>query len=218
MGVANYYLRRFKMRRILKTQTGVTLTELLVVLAVIAVSSAIAVPLFLVNLPHKRLKSAALDLITDMRLTRSLAVSNNTPYFLCFTGDSQYQIDEVEDPTTAVDCNSDNTPTEKNVDLTTQYLGVQFGYVAGLQSCPDKASGIDKAFYFPKPGTLYRATFNSRGASMTGTTGGAGILTSGIVYLTNTRDPDQETFCIQIEGTTGRAKLYQWNDSTSTWE
>lgn len=201
------------MHRLLETQTGVTLVELMVVLAIIAITAAIAAPLFLLNLPHQRLKSAALDLIADTRLARSLAVSNNTHYFICFTGDTQYQIDEVQDPDTATDCTSSNTPTEKNVDLTAQYTGVKFGYVEGLQRCPDKGDTINNAINF----TNNRATFNSRGASMNGTGGGAGVET-GAVYLTNTQDPDQETFCVQVEGTTGRAKLYQWNDSTSAWE
>ena len=195
-------------------QSGVTLTELMVVLAIIVIMAAIGTPYVISNLSKQRAKSAVRDVMTDMRLARSLAVSNNTPYFVCFTGsgsNQRYQIDQVQDPGTATDCSSGNTPTDKSVDLAAQYTGIVFGYKSGLSSCPNNAVGIQKAINF----TNDRATFSSRGASMNGPGGGAGVET-GRVYLMNTLDSDERTYCIHVEGTTGRARLYEWK--SGSWQ
>jgi prepilin-type N-terminal cleavage/methylation domain-containing protein len=200
------------MRNGLLKEAGVTLTELMVVLAIIAVASAIAAPMFISSLPHKRLKSATMDLVTDLRNARSLAVSDNTPYFLCWTSDTTYQIDKVEDPPSTADCGDDNTPTKKTVDFKNQYRGVQFGYKAGVTACGQSSGSVSDAFKF----TGDRATFNSHGAAVNGPDS-ATVEIGGALYLTNTEDSDQETYCIEVEGTTGRAKAYRWDAETSTW-
>jgi prepilin-type N-terminal cleavage/methylation domain-containing protein len=196
----------------IKNQAGVTLTELMVVVAIIAISSAIAAPILIGNLPHKRLRSATMDLVTDLRIARSLAVSDNTPYFLCLMSTKTYQIDKVENPSAATNCGSGNTPTDKSVDFMNQYHGVIFGYKAGVTDCAGGSVAVSDAFNF----TGDRVTFNSHGAAVNGPA--SATVENGALYLTNTEDSDQETYCIELEGTTGRPKAHHWDADTSTWE
>ncbi len=69
------------MIRILKKYTrdrsGFSFAELMVVIALIGILSAIALPSFLRGLPEKRLKNAARNLYADMQRARMLAVQQN---------------------------------------------------------------------------------------------------------------------------------------------
>lgn len=73
-------------------QKGVTLTELMVVLAIIAVGAAIAVPTYVNYLPVKRLRAVTRALISDLRYTRQLTVTTNTRHRLIFTSSSVYEV------------------------------------------------------------------------------------------------------------------------------
>lgn len=66
--------------RYIANKKGVTLTELMVTVAIIGIAAGIAVPSYLSFVPHLRLNGAARDLISDLRYTRSLAVGENKQY------------------------------------------------------------------------------------------------------------------------------------------
>lgn len=68
----------------LTNKRGYTLTELMVTLAIVGIVAAMAVPSFMSYLPHLRLNGAARDLISDLRLARSLAVGQNQRYRVVF--------------------------------------------------------------------------------------------------------------------------------------
>lgn len=77
----------------LTNKRGYTLTELMVTVAIIGIVAAIGVPSYLSYLPHLRLNSAARDLISDLRLARSLAVGQNQKYYILFDATTeQYRI------------------------------------------------------------------------------------------------------------------------------
>jgi type II secretory pathway pseudopilin PulG len=192
---------------------GFTLVELTVALGVLAVITAVVVPMYVSKLPEMRLKAAARTLVGDLRYARSLAVANDRPYFVCFGGAGAYQVDRVEDPATAADCASANTPTEMNDDLAARFPGVAFGYAAGLPDCPGGGGAVADPVVFASD----RAVFTAKGASMTGTGAGAGLQATGLVYLTSTDTSPQATYCVQVQGAVGNVRLLEWDAGAAAW-
>lgn len=187
----------------LRNQRGVTLTELMVVLAIVMITTAIAVPMYIVNLPSLRLKSAAQDLLVDLRLARSWAVKNNNFYLLCFSSPTTYELAiQTGGPTTCA-------TTDKSVNLATQYYGVEIAAGSIGSPCPD-ATVTDPVGF---PGSTAR--FNKRGASVDGANN---VLLTAVVYLTNTKDSKDDSYCVQVEGTTGRPRLWKWDGSQGIWK
>jgi len=70
--------------RIRHNQRGITFIELMTVVAVIGIMSAMAVPSFLSYMPKLRVKSAARDVVSQLRLARSKAVAERRPYGVSF--------------------------------------------------------------------------------------------------------------------------------------
>ncbi|MEA1866843.1 MAG: GspH/FimT family pseudopilin [Thermodesulfobacteriota bacterium] len=66
-------------------QAGFTLVELMVVIVVIAILSAITVPNIIDWLPNYRLKSAARDLVSNFQKAKMEAVKENTDVIIQFT-------------------------------------------------------------------------------------------------------------------------------------
>jgi type IV fimbrial biogenesis protein FimT len=64
---------------------GFTTTELLIVIGLIGILIAVAVPSILTFMPNYRLKAAARDLYSDMQKARLLAIKENTQVSLRFT-------------------------------------------------------------------------------------------------------------------------------------
>ncbi len=60
------------------SKSGFTLLELIIVIGMIAIASAIAIPLINSSLPDYRLRSAARDIISLMRETKLRAIKENT--------------------------------------------------------------------------------------------------------------------------------------------
>ena len=84
-------------KRWIKDERGVNLIELMVVVAVAAIVTAIAVPTYVSYLPFLKVRSAARDLISDLRYTRQQAVSENTNHRLIFSSIAEYSIQRVSD-------------------------------------------------------------------------------------------------------------------------
>lgn len=78
-------------------ETGVTLIELLVGLAVLAVLLTVVAPSFTGYLVSKRVEGVANELITDLQFARSESVSRNTLVRVRFNSATQYTI-EAESP------------------------------------------------------------------------------------------------------------------------
>lgn len=66
-------------------QSGFTLVEIMIVVGVIAILSAIATPFIMNWLPNMRLQSAARHLLTDMQNAKNEAIKTNTNVTLVFT-------------------------------------------------------------------------------------------------------------------------------------
>jgi prepilin-type N-terminal cleavage/methylation domain-containing protein len=63
---------------------GVTLVELVVVLAIIAIGAAFVAPNIGAWVPNYRLRSASRDITSALRTAQMKAISNNTPYHVSF--------------------------------------------------------------------------------------------------------------------------------------
>jgi prepilin-type N-terminal cleavage/methylation domain-containing protein len=67
---------------------GVTLIELIVVIVIIAIGAVLLIPNIGAFLPNYRLRGAARDIMSTMRVAQMKAVSNNTEYQVWITGGS----------------------------------------------------------------------------------------------------------------------------------
>ena len=115
------------MRIRLRDKKGFTMIELLIVVAIIAVTAAIAIPNIISWIPTMRVNSAARDIVSEMQLARMKAVSERNNYVITFdTSTNQYSIYDDGDNDGA-----EASELVKTVDVDTDYSGIQFGYVAG---------------------------------------------------------------------------------------
>ena len=74
-------------------QSGFTIVEIIIVIAVLGIMAAIGVPNFLNWLPKYRLQSAARDLYSNLYLAKISAIKNNTSWAIVFNVDANtYQV------------------------------------------------------------------------------------------------------------------------------
>ncbi len=72
------------MEKLTKSQLGITLIELLSTVVIISIVSAMAIPRFQVAVERVKFRSANKDIVSTMRLARSLAVSDKQQYGVYF--------------------------------------------------------------------------------------------------------------------------------------
>jgi prepilin-type N-terminal cleavage/methylation domain-containing protein len=137
----------------MNSDKGLTLVELIIVMAIIAVLAATGIPQFVRYLPKMRLKSASRDLISNMQFARMKAIRDNAPCRLHFeTGVGRYCVLDV------------NGTTCRTVDLS-DYPGITFG--------SNNPARIDANHTPPQTdGVSYqgnKAKFNANGSAAAGT-------------------------------------------------
>ena len=79
-----------------KRSPGFTLVELIVVMAIVTICLAIAIPDIATLSSGYRLKEAAREVATDLQLTRLLAVKENKTFQVVF-GSNSYQVIRLSD-------------------------------------------------------------------------------------------------------------------------
>lgn len=101
---------------------GFTLTELMIVVALMAILAAIAVPSIIAQMPKYRLNGAAREVLGDLVAARMQAVSQNNEFKVFFLDDHRYMILDDDDNDGA----SDTGEATQTVDIQTDYYDVTF--------------------------------------------------------------------------------------------
>ena len=175
----------------MRKQDGFTIIELIVVIAVIGIIAAIAVPDFMSYLPDARLKSAARDVYSNLQMAKMGAIKSNSSWAVVFNAsDGTYQVCSGK----GADNSWGGTDNDvvKTVDLNDYGSGVTFG--KGKATSPIGGTfGVDFITY-SSPANV--AVMNARGTS-----------NGGYAYLTNVTDSS----CIGV-GTrsSGIIRLLVW--------
>jgi len=173
----------------MRKQDGFTIIELIIVIAVIGIMTAIAVPDFLSWLPQYRLQSAARDLYSNLYLAKIGAIKNNTSWAVVFNVSAgMYEVCSGKGP--------DNSwgginEVVKKVVLSDYGSGVTFGRGSAAKPV---ATTFGNGVTYSSPKDV--AVLNSRGTS-----------NSGYVYLTNSTN----IACLAVgSSSSGVVKFIEW--------
>jgi len=78
--------------KVLSNQKGFTLTELMVAVSIVVILAAVGVGTFVSSLPRYHLNATARDLVSNMRMARQLAATQNATYSIQFLSTTTYSI------------------------------------------------------------------------------------------------------------------------------
>jgi len=101
---------------------GFTLTELMIVVALMAILAAIAVPSIIAQMPKYRLNGAARQVLGDLVAARMQAVSQNNELKVFFLDNHRYMILDDDDN----DGTADTGEAAQTKDIQTDYYDVTF--------------------------------------------------------------------------------------------
>ena len=138
------------MIKYLRSQKGLSLIELLVVVAIIAIVVGIAVPSYYRLKPTIRINGAARQIVGDLMWAKMKAVSENNKYAIVFgtsttsLASNAYNIydddnDDMDNPKDGDPDGSDEAELVKTVIISNNYEGVSFGYIPGTKKTTSAA-------------------------------------------------------------------------------
>ena len=152
----------------MRKQDGFTIIELIIVIVVIGIMTAIAVPDFLSYLPDARLKRAVRDLYSNLQRAKIGAIKSNNKWAIVFNADAgMYEVCSGKGPDNTWGGTND---VVKKVILSDYGSGVTFG--RGSAVYPIGGTFGNDFITYSSPKNV--VVVNSRGTG-----------NSGYVYLTN---------------------------------
>lgn len=176
------------------TNSGFTMIEVMIVVALIAIIAGIGIPAFSNWLPNYRLKSAATDMFSNMQLAKMEAVKLNRSIKIEFHTSPQPGSYELIDGANVI----------KSVNLQDYNHNGEIGFGHGSAGKDATTSGGTP----PSDGVSFYSNeleFTSRG-----TTKGD----SGYVYVQNQKGTAYAIGTL----TSGVIRLRKWNESSGEWE
>ncbi len=112
-----------------KSQTGFTLIELMIVLLIVSVVSAIGGPIFNETIKRNRLRTQADRILTTLNLTRSEAVKRNQSVSICRSSDGVSCTGDWEDGWIVFTNRDGDDTVDAGVDQVIRvYRGINKGY------------------------------------------------------------------------------------------
>jgi prepilin-type N-terminal cleavage/methylation domain-containing protein len=184
------------MNKRLTNKSGFTMTELVVVIAIIGITLAIAIPSFLTYRPTMRLKGAARDITTTLQWARMKAVSENNRMEIQFSpATKSYTI--YDDDNSDGDVSADTAIRTSTLPDDISYgIGTTVTKMASNNTAPAHTDCL--TFNIDSCNTDDSTSFSSNGTANNGT-----------IYLTNTKD---ECYALIVD-TQGRIRIRKWDGS-----
>ncbi|GBE15293.1 hypothetical protein BMS3Abin14_01352 [bacterium BMS3Abin14] len=209
----------------ISSESGLTLIELMLVVAIIGILTAVGVYNFLAELPAYRLRGATNKIAASLQLVKMRAIAKNRSAWLVVNTSNNFFTGFVdEDADSAIDAPGEYT--EAGMDMpdtfggTPGFLlpdGVSFGWPSSYGgSGPDGVTpgGDTDGVFVAGVGMSGKNNigFRPTGLPVVDLASIRSPTNSVIIFLKNTRD---QGFAISI-GITGRVKTYQW--SGGSWQ
>lgn len=175
----------------LRRERGYTLLEMMFVLGIIAVGSAVAIPVTLRMVANAKGDSSMTMTATFLQTARSRAIGERRNFILTFVNANSMQLERVEVPS--------NLRTV--VDTLVLEGDQQFLKLPGVPDTPD-AFGAAAAVNFTGPAPIM---FTSDGSLIDS----AGDVANGSIFVSRPNEPDTQR-AVTILGSTGLLRTWKW--------